>query len=122
MPCANAPGALYEWVDAEITSAVTAGELPPGFPLPTAAELAKRHEVSRVALRSAFTVLRSRRLFRGVRGKSSYARALPTAVVSRTVTSDGQASTLLPGSTRQPLDEPTALHTTAGAALSAQLG
>ncbi|MEU5427775.1 GntR family transcriptional regulator [Streptomyces olivoreticuli] len=118
------PGALYQQVAAEIRNAITAGEIPPGAPVPSESQLMDRYGVSRPTVRNAVAALRSEGLIEVIHGKGSYVRALPAPVntINRSVASTGRTFSVLGDEVWEPVEEPAAYRTTATAIIGPQLG
>ncbi|MGP3924523.1 GntR family transcriptional regulator [Streptomyces sp. 8N616] len=85
------PGALYQQVAAAIRDAITAGEFPPGSPLPSETQLIDRYKVSRPTVRNAIAALRSEGLIEVRHGKGSFVRATtaPAVTIERNITRNG---------------------------------
>ncbi|MEU6080110.1 GntR family transcriptional regulator [Streptomyces sp. NPDC047108] len=85
------PGALYQQVAAAIRDAISAGEFPPGSPLPSEAQLIDRYAVSRPTVRNAIAALRSEGLIEVRHGKGSFVRAsaAPAVTIERNITRNG---------------------------------
>lgn len=118
------PGALYQQVAAEIRTAISAGEFPPGAPLPSESQLIARYGVSRPTVRNAISALRSEGLIEVIHGKGSFVRALPEPAIAigRSVRSNGRKFTSYDGTVWLPAEEPTVYRTTATAETAASLG
>ncbi|MGW2184706.1 GntR family transcriptional regulator [Streptomyces sp. NPDC001719] len=118
------PGALYQQVAAEIRNAITAGEFPPGAPLPSETQLIARYGVSRPTVRNAIAALRSEGLIEVIHGKGSFVRALPAPVntIDRGVTSKGRTFSMLGDQVWLPVEEPAVHRTTTSATTGPQLG
>ncbi|MGI5337705.1 GntR family transcriptional regulator [Streptomyces sp. CA-181903] len=91
------PGALYQQVAAEIRNAISAGEFPPGAPLPSETQLIERYKVSRPTVRNAIAALRSEGLIEVVHGKGSFVRPtpVPALTIHRTITRHDSATYVL---------------------------
>ncbi|MGP3924657.1 GntR family transcriptional regulator [Streptomyces sp. 8N616] len=85
------PGALYQQVATAIRDAITAGEFPPGSPLPSETQLIDRYKVSRPTVRNAIAALRSEGLIEVRHGKGSFVRATtaPAVTIERNITRNG---------------------------------
>lgn len=69
------PRPLYQQLAGRLRDQIESGELAPGSRVPTEAELAERHKVSRNAVRQALGLLRSEGLISSRQGKGSFVRA-----------------------------------------------
>ncbi|MHA7962424.1 GntR family transcriptional regulator [Streptomyces sp. L500] len=118
------PGALYQQVAAEIRTAISAGEFPPGAPLPSESQLIARYGVSRPTVRNAISALRSEGLIEVIHGKGSFVRALPEPAIAigRSVRSNGRKFTSYDGTLWIPVEQPTVYRTTATAETASSLG
>ncbi|MGW2185779.1 GntR family transcriptional regulator [Streptomyces sp. NPDC001719] len=118
------PGALYQQVAAEIRNAITAGEIPPGAPVPTETQLMDRYGVSRPTVRNAIAALRSEGLIEVIHGKGSFVRALPAPVntLCRGVAGKGRTFSVLGDEVWEPVEEPAVHRTTTSAITGRQLG
>lgn len=67
----------YQTLAAELRAAIVAGEFPPQRRLPTEAELAESRQLSRQTVRQAFAQLVAESLVYRVRGRGTFATALP---------------------------------------------
>jgi DNA-binding GntR family transcriptional regulator len=65
----------YRRIAAELQRAITAGELPPGDPLPSEATLTSEYGVSRDTARQALSFLAGLGLVRAVHGKGRFVQA-----------------------------------------------
>lgn len=71
---------LYQKLADEIRSQIASGALAVGDPIPSTAELMKRHSASNTVVRAAVAELRNEGLLLGQAGKAVYVRAKPETV------------------------------------------
>lgn len=69
-----APAPLYRQIAADLTAAITTGELQPGDALPSETDLARRYGVSRATARQAFAVLNAAGLVATRQGRTRRVR------------------------------------------------
>jgi GntR family transcriptional regulator len=117
----NVPQTAYKALAAELRTAILAGEFPPDHQLPTEAELATQHGLSRQTVRQAFRELVSESLVYRVRGRGTF--AAPVAHNNAYLRAFGSIDDLLALSIDTQLEvvEPLALRTNAAAAGRLQL-
>ncbi|MGP3922290.1 GntR family transcriptional regulator [Streptomyces sp. 8N616] len=120
------PGALYQQVAAAIRDAITAGEFPPGSPLPSETQLIDRYKVSRPTVRNAIAALRTEGLIEVRHGKGSFVRAAatPAVTIERNITRNGSGRYIAPTGTVWDHEQEPAVYrtkTTAATGLLLQL-
>ncbi|MEN2418325.1 GntR family transcriptional regulator [Streptomyces rimosus] len=117
------PGALYQQLAAEMRSSIASGELKPGTPLPSEAQLVDRYRVSRPTVRKAVSLLKAEGLIEVIHGKGSYVKAVPAPplTIERTVTRKGKTFTTPQGIWEQ-ITPPTVYRTRTTAVTGPPLG
>lgn len=72
------PHARYRQVADELRAAIKRGEYPPGTPLPSQPELARKYELNQTSINRAIAILRSEGLIRVEHGRGAFVQEIPT--------------------------------------------